>query len=83
LARAQLDVSTAGKIKLALNSVEGLKLWVDGTAVEPKSEALLDFKAGAHILTIAVDLDRRKDGLLYTLEEVPGSPARAQWLVGK
>lgn len=83
LARAQLDVSTAGKIKLALNSVEGLKLWVDGTPVEPKAEALLDFKAGVHTLTVAVDLDQRREGLLYTLEEVPGSPARAQWIVGK
>ena len=34
-ARAQIDVSTPGRVKLALNSAKGLSVWVDGTPVEP------------------------------------------------
>ena len=34
-ARCQIDVSTPGRVKLTLNSAEGLSVWVDGTAVEP------------------------------------------------
>jgi hypothetical protein len=81
--RGQIDVSTPGRVKLSLNSAKGLSLWVDGTAVEPQKEMTLDLATGVHTLTFAVHLADRKEGLRCTLDDVPGSPARAQAVVGK
>jgi putative heme-binding domain-containing protein len=83
LARAELEVSTAGPIKLAFNAIEGLKLWVDGSKVEPQTEVVLDLPVGIHTVTLGVDLTHRRDGILCTLEDEPGSPARARIVVGK
>jgi putative heme-binding domain-containing protein len=83
LARAQIDVSTPGAVKLATPNVEGLRLWVDGNEVQVKPEMQLDLPSGVHTLTWAVDLHRRREGTSSVLEDVPGSPARAQWVVGK
>jgi hypothetical protein len=58
-------------------------LWVDGSKVEAGPEVTLDLKAGVHTLTLAVQLDGQGAGLRCTLDDVPGSPARAQWIVGK
>lgn len=82
-ARARIDVSTPGRVRLALNSTAGLSVWVDGTAVEPKDVLDLDLTAGLHDLTFAVRLAARTVGLRCTLDDVPGSPARAQPVVGK
>jgi len=83
LASTQLDVSTAGQVKISLNSSSDLSLWIDGNKVEPKTESLIDLSAGLHTFTVLVDLDRRQTGILFTLEEVSSSKARAQWVVGK
>ncbi len=83
LASAELEVSTPGQVKIGLNSPAALSLWIDGAKVEPKTESLIDIKAGKHVFTLAVDLAKRNAGLLLSLEEVPSSPARAQWVVGK
>jgi putative heme-binding domain-containing protein len=82
-ARCQIDVSTPGRVKLTLNAAEGLSIWVDGTAVEPAEELPLDLASGLHTITFAVRLSGRRVGLRCTLEDVPGSPARAQAVVGK
>ena len=82
-ARAQIDVSTPGRVRLVLNSAAGLSIWVDGTTVEPSAALDLDLSAGAHAITFAVNLEARKDGLICTLEDVPGSAAKAQPVVGK
>ena len=81
--RAELDVSTGGLVKIALADPAGLDLWVDGSKVVAGPEVMLDLKSGIHALTLAVPLDSRTAGLRCTLEDVPGSPARARWVVGK
>lgn len=83
LARAQVDVTTPGPIKVRVNSPAGLKLWIDGTPVELKPDAVADLKRGTHTLTLAVELNRRNEALLCSLEDVPESSARVQWVVGK
>ena len=83
LARGQIDVSTAGEVKLLLPSTAGLELWIDGIRVEPAAELSVDLAAGIHTMTFAVDLERRREPLRLVLEDVPGSPARAQVVVGK
>jgi putative heme-binding domain-containing protein len=83
IARTQLDVSTGGPVQLAFNSTDGLTLWVDGTRTELRPETVLDLKPGIHLLTIAIDRDQRRDGLRVSLDDVAGSPARAQVVLGK
>ncbi len=82
-AHFQIDVSTPGPVRLALDSIRGLSLWMDGTAVEPRESIDIDLSSGVHTLTVVVKLGDRTEGLRCTLEDVPGSPARAQVVVGK
>jgi putative heme-binding domain-containing protein len=81
--RFQLDVSTAGKLRLLLNSPEGVQLWADTSRIEAKPEILLDLRAGVHTITLALDLGRRHDAIRCQLADVAGSPARAQIVGGK
>jgi putative heme-binding domain-containing protein len=81
--RFQLEATTAGKVKLLLNSAAGLQLWLDRVPVDPKSELSLELTPGMHALTLAIDVSLRKDGLRCELEDVPGSPARVRVVGGK
>ena len=81
--RAQLDVTTGGPVKLKINGMVGLTLWVGSTPVEVKDETVLDLKPGVQALTFAVDLNKRKDALRVELEDVAGSPARVNIVSGK
>lgn len=81
--RFQLDVTTAGAVKLKFNSAAGLTLFVDGKPVEPKAETPLDLKTGIVTVTIVVDRAKRKDDLRVELDDVPNSPARVAVIGGK
>jgi hypothetical protein len=81
-ARCQLDVSTAGELKLRLNSATGVKLWRDQEAIEVRDEMVLNFTPGRHTLTFAIDLDQRKQGLRYELADVTNSRAQGQFVTG-
>ena len=83
--RGQVDVSTGGSIKLSFNGVKGLSLWVDGARVPAleKDGARLTLEPGVHTVTVAVDRAKRSSGIRMTLDEVSGSPARAQVVLGK
>ena len=83
VARGQIDVSTGGAVKLSFGGVEGLTLWVDGARVLAQEEMVLTLAPGVHTLTLAVDRTKRREGLRVNLEEVAGSPARAQVVLGK
>jgi putative heme-binding domain-containing protein len=83
MARAQLDVTTGGPVKLKINSATGLTLWLGPTPVEVKDETVLDLKPGLQMLTFAVNLNKRKDALRVELEDVAGSQARASIVNGK
>jgi putative heme-binding domain-containing protein len=82
-ARCQVDVTGGGKIKVLVDSTDGLALWIDGAPVEVKKELLLDFKTGLHMLVFAVDLNRRGSGLSCIVDELDGSPARVRIINGK
>jgi putative heme-binding domain-containing protein len=82
-ARCHVEATTAGKVKLLLNTPKDLRLWLDDQPIEPKDEMVLDLKAGLHTLTFALDLTQRKDGLRLELDDVAGSPARARVVNGK
>jgi putative heme-binding domain-containing protein len=82
-ARCQLDASTAGRVKLLLNSAKGVKAWLDGEPVEAREEMVLDLTAGPHTLTLALDRGLRTEPLRVELDDVPGSPARVRVVGGK
>ena len=88
LARTQIQVTTGGPVKLSLDATGGLSFYLDGRRVEPsreKGEAgalILDLAPGVHTLAVAIPGDRR-DGIRCILEDVPGSTARAQAVLGK
>ncbi|MBY0525552.1 MAG: HEAT repeat domain-containing protein [Gemmataceae bacterium] len=81
--RCQLDVTTGGKVKLLLNSMTGLTAWLDGVPLEIGEAMTLDLKPGVHTLTLALDLEKRRDGLRLELDDVPNSPARVRIVGGK
>jgi putative heme-binding domain-containing protein len=88
LARTQIQVTTGGKVKLSLDSTVGLSFYLDGRRVEPTRNSdgsgalVLDLSPGMHTVAVAIS-DNRRDGIRYILEDVPGSPARAQVVLGK
>jgi putative heme-binding domain-containing protein len=83
LARCQLDVTTAGKVKLLFHSTEALTAWLDGNPVELSEQTVLDLPAGVHTLTLAQDRDKRKEPLRVELDDVAGSLARVRIVGGK
>ncbi len=88
LARTQIQVTTGGRVKLLINSTKGLSFYLDSRRVEPirdpdgSDELLLDLKPGTNTLEVAITAGRR-EGIRWILEDVPGSPARAQVVLGK
>jgi putative heme-binding domain-containing protein len=81
--RCQLDVATAGKVRLRLNSTKGLQLLVGRKPVEVREVTELDLPAGVHTLTFVVDPRERREGLRCELEDQPGSGAEARVVGGK
>ena len=81
--RCQLDVTTAGNVKLKLNNAEGLLGWLDNAPLEMKNEIPVEVKQGVHTLTFAISNQKHADGLRLELGEVAGSGARVQFVAGK
>ncbi len=81
--RFQLDVTSAGKVKLLVPEPGGLSLWLDGVPVDVAKEVVLDVQPGVRTLTLSVDRDARQAPLRLELDEVPNSPARAKLVGGK
>jgi len=81
LARAQVSVSTGGKLRLLIPEKTALGLWINGQLLPaPATEIELDLPAGQHTLTFLVKADAN---LRAELVEAPGSPARAQFVTGR
>jgi putative heme-binding domain-containing protein len=83
--RFELDVSTAGKVKVLLNSKQALipNLWVDGGKVDVQDAVLLNLNEGLHTITLAVQPHPRTDPPRIELADIPGSPARVRIVNGK
>ena len=52
--RFSLDVGTAGEVELALNSIKGTTVWLDGVELEAAARSILNLKAGQHRITLMV-----------------------------
>jgi putative heme-binding domain-containing protein len=84
LARCQLEVTTPGKIRLKLPNVPGLRAWIDATRLEVAETLDIALTPGSHTLTLLIHKDGPPaEGLRVELQETPGSPARAQMVLGK
>jgi putative heme-binding domain-containing protein len=87
LARTQLEVTTPGKVKLSFNTTKGISIFIDGKPIEPEPESprsiVTELARGTHTLIIATDTEHRREGIRCVLEEVAGSSARAQAVLGK
>jgi putative heme-binding domain-containing protein len=82
-ARTQLDVTTPGKARLRLNSPAGLGAWLDQTKLPMGETIELDLPQGVRTLTFVIDRSVRTDDLRVELEDVAGSGAKVQPVVGK
>ena len=82
LARAEIEVTTPGKVRLRLTPAP-LALWLDGRKLDPQPAIDLDLSPGPHALTFALAVDPEAPGFRAELQDAPGSPARAQAVVGK
>jgi hypothetical protein len=82
--RCHVEVSTPGKVRLALNDPRGLRLWVDGRPTEAGAGVTLDLPRGVHVLTFRVELPRRQNpDLRCELVDAPGSRAQANFVAGR
>jgi len=84
--RAELDVSTAGKVRLVVSTTAGSKLalWVDGKPT-PLSGRSGDFELGKgrHSLTLSIGTAAPTNSLTVELQDIPGSSAQVQIVGGK
>ncbi len=84
LARCQVEVSTPGAVRFKLPKAPGLKVWVDANRIETADTIDVDLAPGVHTVTLLVVKDAPNPaGLRLELQDVPGSPARAQMVLGK
>src|SRR5262249_35475929 len=81
--RFQLDVTTAGAAKLKFNSVAALTVYVGNVPIEPKTETVLDLKAGVQTVTVLIDRSKRTEDVRIELDDVEKSPARVSVVGGK
>ncbi len=87
LLRTDLEVTTPGAVCVQFESTADLTFWLDGRRVEPDSTApdalTLDLDRGTHALYVSFDPAKRPDGFRATLEDLAGSPAQVQPVLGK
>ncbi len=81
--RCQLDVTTAGKVRLKLNEVAGLAVYLGPTPVEAKTSIDLDLPVGVQTVTLIIDRSVRTKDVRIELDDVPGSTVRAAIVGGK
>jgi hypothetical protein len=81
--RCHLDVTAGGKVKVCLNSVAGVTVWLAGNPIEPKQEMTVEVQPGLHTLTIAIDRGQTKESVRCLIDDVPESPARVSVVGGK
>lgn len=76
--RFSVDVGTAGEVELALNSVEGVTVWLDGVQLETAEKTKLNLKTGRHRVTLMVSQVKRSSPVQVRVNDVAGSKAQVQ-----
>ncbi len=78
--RFSLDVGTAGEVELALNSIDGVTIWLDGVQIESAVSTSLDLNAGRHRITMMVSQVERTNPVQVQVNDVADSKAQIQLL---
>ncbi|MFT4558094.1 MAG: putative heme-binding domain-containing protein [Planctomycetaceae bacterium] len=78
--RFSLEVGTTGEVELALNSIDGVTIWLDGVQVETAARTTLNLKAGRHRFTLMVSHVERTGPVQVQINDVAGSKAQVQLL---
>ncbi|MEK6235944.1 MAG: HEAT repeat domain-containing protein, partial [Planctomycetales bacterium] len=81
--RCELVVTTGGRVKLSLNSTEGLTIWLNDKPVDVNPLLELELPSGEHSLTIAVNSKTRGEDLRIELIDESNSAVRARLVGGK
>ena len=82
--RAQLDVSSAGKVAGVLDEAKGVKVWLDGKQqAVTDGKFTLDLKIGLHTITLAVDREAHPLPIKLSLPEGAQATAKVQLVGGK
>ena len=80
--RTQFEVTTRGRITIALGNGSGVQLWLDGKQQTLTSGKVdVDLPIGLHTITLAVE--KGVESLKLTIPESPGSTAKVQLVGGK
>ena len=81
--RCAVNVSAPGKTSLALNSADGISLWIDGKPQKAQSVTPLDLPTGHHNIDFWIDLTSRKaETLRVEIVPVADSTAHLDWAGG-
>ncbi|TWU11395.1 Cytochrome c [Symmachiella macrocystis] len=64
IVRCQFNVTEAGNVAVKLNATDGLRIWLDGDAVDPAQLNSLNVEPGTREITFMIDLDQRDDKTL-------------------
>jgi hypothetical protein len=83
LVRCEFDVSTGGKLKLALLKASGLAAWIDDRPLTADANWEFDVEPGRYWLTLSLNRNDRKEPIRVELVDLSESPARAQIVAGK
>jgi putative heme-binding domain-containing protein len=81
--RFEVEVTTPGTVRLAMGSVDGLQLWLDGKPHELGEQFDLELTSGVHVLTLAIDRAEHMAPLRCEMLEAAASSAQAQFAAGK
>lgn len=81
--RCQLDVTTAGPVRLVLNAADGLAAWLDGKPISVATTLNLELTRGFHMLTFDINHSKRSMPLSLELVDVTGAGTQAQIISGK
>jgi putative heme-binding domain-containing protein len=82
--RGDVDVTTPGRIRLRLNSAQGVTVLLDGQPQPARETLEWELGAGVHSVVLVVDVPERAGlGLRCEIDEAPGSPGRVHPVGGK
>jgi len=81
--RAELNVTTAGTVRVSVPDTTGLSLWVDGRPSKLLADMKILLSRGVHVFTVAIDRETRKEDVRMELVPFKGGGAQAQWRTGK
>jgi putative heme-binding domain-containing protein len=81
--RTQIDVTTGGKVALAIQAPAGSSLWIDGQSLDIGPEVEVNLPPGQHTVVFRVENRGGDETLRIELKDVAGSAAQARFSAGK